>query len=93
MTKEKIHQLEKGVSKIIEKRVRSMIHFSQKELKTDILNYAELIKKKEPGEWPKFEKNWDKVFPTIETKIVVKSSIKRSSWVKDPIPNKEKNKK
>lgn len=93
MTKEKIHQLESEVSKVIKRRVASIINFAQEELNVDILNYDEFLKKKKPGEWTKFEKNWDKIFPTIETKIVVNSSIKRSSWINDPIPNDKKKKK
>lgn len=93
MTKERTRQLEREINKEIKKGVLKVINLAQKELKTDILNYDEFLKKKKPREWPKFEKNWDKIFPTIETKIVVNSSIKRSSWVKDPIPDQKKNNK
>jgi len=86
LKKPKIREMEKEISKVIEKRVRSVINISQKKLKTDILHFDDYLRMKKPRQWPKFEKKWDKIFPTIETKIEVNTTIKRSAWVKDPIP-------
>lgn len=92
LTKRQVKLLEKEINQIIKKRLHSIITLAQKDLKTDILYFDELIKEKKNSQWPKLEKNWEKIFPNVKTEIVVNSHIQHFSWVKDPIPKKQKNK-
>lgn len=78
-------ELGKLNSASIENIVRSALNKTQKELKADVFGFGELIHRTDPKYWKTIEDDWDNIFPDLDVKIDVKSSIKRPGIINKPI--------
>lgn len=69
--------LQKDLEEDIEHRLTQTLEKVQKELKIDILGFAEEFHRKYPKEWKKAKKEWDEIFPTVEVTYDIKAYIRR----------------
>lgn len=69
----------------IKSRIQSALHAAQKELNADIFQFGSLVYKTYPKYWKKIEDDWGNIFPDIEVKIDVNSTLKRPGIINKPI--------
>lgn len=86
MENEKImDELSKIQNEAIEKEVKQALFAAQKELKADIFDFGEIVHKTYPKEWNKMQENWQHIFPLIEVKIMINSSLEGTGTISKPI--------
>lgn len=90
-----IKLLEKKLQKDLEHRMTITLDKVQKELKADILGFAEAFHRKYPKEWQKVKDEWDDVFPKVEVSYDIKIYVRRPGMNTTPqgLPEKEVKKK
>ncbi|ERI91363.1 germination protein, Ger(x)C family [Clostridiales bacterium oral taxon 876 str. F0540] len=81
---ELMDELSKIQNKAIEHEINLVLQKAQKELKSDIFDFAGAIHRDYPKVWKSIENNWDETFPNIKIKINVNSSIKRPGVISKP---------
>ncbi|MFP3121911.1 Ger(x)C family spore germination protein [Ectobacillus funiculus] len=75
---ENVRLLKNLVRKSIEKRLTVTINQVQKEMKTDILNFAAAFERKYPNEWNKVKGEWNELFPEVEVRFDIETHILRT---------------
>ncbi|NMM65794.1 Ger(x)C family spore germination protein [Clostridium sp. P21] len=86
MEDEKImDEFSKFQNETIQKEVKEALFVAQKELKADIFDFGEIVHKTYPNEWDKIGENWQNIFPLIEVKIMVDSSLERPGTISKPV--------
>jgi spore germination protein KC len=76
-------------NKKMKKIVTSTIEKAQKEFKSDIFGFGTVVHNKHPKKWKELRKNWDDVFTQVKINVSVKSEIRRSGQLKQPLLVKE----
>ncbi|MDA8222278.1 MAG: Ger(x)C family spore germination protein [Desulfitobacterium hafniense] len=82
---EKLMELKKSQSEVIEKEIKSIVDKAQEEYSTDILGFGTELSRKFPQEWQEIKENWAEEFPKAEVDIVVNSKISDIGLVKKPL--------
>ncbi|SMB99813.1 spore germination protein KC [Thermanaeromonas toyohensis ToBE] len=81
---EKIEELEKALYHELDKRVQAALKKAQRELKTDIFGFGEVLHRENPRFWRKVEDNWNEVFTGVEVKLEAQVSIRRIGMSYNP---------
>lgn len=55
------------------------------ELGTDVFGFGEALRRSNPREWPRYEKRWDELFPTLELALDVRATIRRIGMTGNPV--------
>lgn len=74
---ENIYELEKKVEDRIKEVMEQSIKKAQKEFKSDIFGFGEVIHRSNPKEWKELKNNWDKEFENLSVNINVIAKIRR----------------
>jgi spore germination protein KC len=74
---ESIKELEKKYKKEIKKRMEASIKTVQKEYKSDIFGFGDVIHRAEPKAWKGLEPNWDQEFSNLNVTFHVTAKIRR----------------
>lgn len=82
LTEEKIQQAELILNKTIEKDVKNVIKKMQTELKLDILDFGEQLRRHEYTYWKENEKEWDTIFQNVKVDVHAEAFIRRIGHVK-----------
>ena len=77
--------LEKDAEAKIKKDIEDLIEKAQKKYKSDFLGFGENIKRSMPSVWKSIEKEWNGIFPDIETRVEVDIRIRGSATTSKPI--------
>lgn len=77
--------LEKDAEARIKKDIEDLIEKAQKDYKSDFLGFGENIKRSMPSVWKSIEKEWNGIFPDIETRVEVDIKIRGSATTRKPI--------
>lgn len=70
--------LERAVDKKIKARLTKTIDQVQKEMKTDILGFADAFEQKYPHKWAEMKDDWEEIFPEVEVTFDIESQILRT---------------
>lgn len=70
-------QIESAAAREIEAQIFSCINKSQ-ELRSDVLGWGRLVYAYQPDLWEPIASDWVNIFPTVKTKIHVKTILKRT---------------
>lgn len=73
VSKEDSEKVKKKAEEYIQNNCLNLIEKLQKEYDTDIIGTGYIFRKKEPKEWDKVSKDWDKAF--VDTKIKVEVNV------------------
>jgi len=80
--------------KLLEDRVKERcvktINIAQKDFKSDIFGFGEVVHRDLPKTWAKIKSNWDKEFQTIPANISVSAKVTQLGQVTKPFFIKEK---
>ncbi|GEC91515.1 hypothetical protein BBR01nite_38460 [Brevibacillus brevis] len=68
-------ELEKLKKEKIEAEVKAALEKTQKDLQADVFGFGEVIHRAYPKEWKNLKEYWDRVFPTLEVHVDVKTKI------------------
>ncbi|MFD3156136.1 Ger(x)C family spore germination protein [Haloimpatiens sp. FM7330] len=71
-------KIKEDAEKMITCNIDKLIKKVQKQYKSDIFGFGEIIKQEQPNEWKKIHTQWDKIFPNLDTDITVNVNIKGS---------------
>jgi spore germination protein KC len=84
LTKAKtIYELETKVEQVIKGDIEAVVKKAQKEYKSDILGFGEVIHRSDPKAWKKLENNWDKEFFDLPINVEVDVKIRRLGTVNE----------
>ncbi|WP_088835162.1 Ger(x)C family spore germination protein [Paenibacillus tyrfis] len=86
-----LRKLEGPFNKEIQKEVESVIEYLQTEARADAIGFGHAFHCWYPSIWKREKANWNERFPSVETKVVVNSKIRRaglSSLIKLTDPKK-----
>ncbi|AZV41972.1 Ger(x)C family spore germination protein [Peribacillus asahii] len=72
-----INSLEKQLVKQLEGRLKRAVKKVQKEQKADILGFGEAFERKYPKEWREAKDKWDDIYPQVEVKYDIETTILR----------------
>ncbi|MFG6113732.1 Ger(x)C family spore germination protein [Halobacillus sp. MO56] len=78
-----IHQVEKQFEQRMKTMVTGTVEVLQQELKSDVLGFGELIHRTDKTYWKSVSKDWENIFPEVETEVEVKVNIKRTGTIVD----------
>jgi len=79
-----IASLEEKQTAEIKKEISGAVKKAQ-ELKADIFGFGDEFRRKYPEQWKKLEQHWAKLFPGIKIELEIKSRIKASGALIEPI--------
>lgn len=79
-----LHLLDEALREDIKTRVKLSLKQVQKEMKVDVLGFAEQFARKYPNEFKREQHRWKEVFPTIEADIHVDANIIRTGLSTSP---------
>jgi len=69
----------------IANEIKLAINAAQKKFDADIFDFGEMIHRDYPKEWTHIEEQWNDIFPHLNIKIKVISSLKRPGYISKPI--------
>lgn len=81
---------EKQLNEHIQSMIENVVTITQEEFQTDIIGIGEAVHRNEPKYWAKHEKEWLKIFPQTEVKVVVNAKIRNIGSINQPLEVKEK---
>ncbi|MCT8976562.1 Ger(x)C family spore germination protein [Clostridium sp. CX1] len=87
---ENIRKLEAETEKNMEKNMKEVIERAQKEFQSDIFGFGEAIRRSNPKEWKKVERNWNNKFKDLSVDINTTVTIKQIGTTTKPIPGEIK---
>ncbi|MBL4936453.1 Ger(x)C family spore germination protein [Clostridium sp. YIM B02515] len=71
-----LDRIGKEQSKAIKSEIELALNKSKDDLGLDIFGFGEAVHRSYPKEWKKVQKNWDSLYPNIEIKVNVNSTIR-----------------
>lgn len=71
--------VEKYAEKTIEEGIQELVTHVQKDYKSDIFGFGDVLKRKDNKAWKKVEENWEDIFPSISVATDVDVYIERSA--------------
>jgi spore germination protein KC len=72
LLKKEVHkEIEKMASKQLKANIEDTIRATQKEHKSDILGFGEMLYRNHYKDWKKVEDNWINIYPDVESKVKV----------------------
>jgi len=74
---ESIYEIEKILANEIKSKMEEAVKRAQKDFKSDIFGFGEVIHRKNPKAWKELKKNWNKEFEDLEVNIKVTTRIRR----------------
>lgn len=86
--KESLEECERLLKQQIMQEVESMMKISQKEYKSDILGFGEMIHRYHSGYWKGAEQNWREIYSRAPLKLDVEVKIRRSGLITRPAESK-----
>jgi spore germination protein KC len=87
--------LQKEMGKAIEKRINQALEQVQKEMKSDVFDFASAFERKYPAKWDEEKDRWDEIFPQVEVGFDLKTYVRRPglSTVPGGLPPKQESEK
>lgn len=82
--KSKMEKLEKSLETELKGEIDNVIHKSQKEFKSDVLELGKVFNNKYPSEWKKLKPRWEQEFQTAAIKTSVKVKIEDTALLYQP---------
>ncbi len=79
---DKLDEFAKLFEKAVIENSRYTLNKLQKEYKSDIIGFGDMIHKKEPKLWKKYKQDWDSYFEELEVEIDCKIKINRPGIVR-----------
>lgn len=89
ISKENREKLKKQVEEYIDKNANELIQKLQKEYKSDIVGFGDLIRKDVPKEWRKIGNGWKDKYQDTDIKVYANVNIKYSGLTKQNIKVRE----
>ncbi len=82
---EMVKLIEKKAAINVENRIKEIIKLAQKEFKSDIFGFSNIMHKKHLSYWKGVEDDWTKLFCQTEFEVNAKWQIKNSALIKEPV--------
>jgi len=84
-TPEMLAILEANCESAIKEKVNKTINIAQKELRSDILGFGEVVRRNQLKTWRVVQKDWEDIFPTIPVEVNVEFQILRTGLISEPV--------
>lgn len=75
----KLDEITRAAEKELEEKISGVIHKIQTEFQSDILNFGNLIYKRNYALWTELEDTWDEKFPTLKVEVRVDINVSNSA--------------
>jgi spore germination protein KC len=82
LNQQEIEKIEEKAQKMLEHDITGVIKKIQTDYNSDILEFGNMIYKKDPKLWEQLSPNWDKLFPTIQVEVKSEVNIVNTSFLK-----------
>ncbi|MTI49621.1 MAG: Ger(x)C family spore germination protein [Firmicutes bacterium] len=76
---------EKDFSKKIENQLRATVKRAQKDFKTDIFCFSEILIKKHPNAWKSMESDWENIYENLKITYKVETTIHRMGMLNESL--------
>ncbi|MEQ8200209.1 MAG: Ger(x)C family spore germination protein [Syntrophomonadaceae bacterium] len=83
---EGVQVLEEAQRQAVVESIQSALTAAQEKYQADIFGFGEAVHREYPQRWSMIKQQWPDLFPEVETRICVKSSIRHTNLMSDP-PN------
>ncbi len=80
-----IDSLNRRLAEAIRNDVQAALAKAQKEYKSDVFGFGNLIYRTLPREWARLEPRWAEIFPRLEVEVLVEADVRRSGLIKDSL--------
>lgn len=80
-----LKELDQRQNEAIKSEINNALYAAQQNLKADIFEFGQVIRRDYPSEWKSMEKNWSETFPDLEIEIIVDSHILRPGMISKPL--------
>jgi spore germination protein KC len=80
---ETIKKIEEQAKKQLQSLMEESISFAQKEVKSDIFGFGEVIHRQHPKTWRKLKDHWDETFQEVEVNYKINYEIRRLGTISD----------
>lgn len=77
--------LERRLAQAVRNDVETALKKAQKELKSDVFGFGNLIYRTRYQDWIKLEDNWEQIYPGVKVEVIVEACVCRSRLTKDPV--------
>jgi len=77
MNPDLLREMEQAVQESISNRIEDALDKVQKEMKADIMGFAEEFHRIYPKQWEKVRERWDEVLPTVQVVSDIHVNIRR----------------
>nr|WP_276576429.1 Ger(x)C family spore germination protein [Caldicoprobacter algeriensis] len=84
-----MHTLQMTLSEEVKKEIAMALRKAQKEYSSDIFGFGKIVHKYHPQYWKQTMDQWNDIFSSLPTEIVIKSRIRRSGLIKSPMTKDE----
>lgn len=84
ITPERIKELNRKQSDVIEEEIRSCLKITQKEYKVDLFGFGEAIHRTYPKDWELIKDKWEEIYPAIPVELVINTNINRYGMFTEP---------
>ncbi len=85
MNTDVLERVEEELNKSIEQQVKQTMKAVLRNCKTDLFDFHDLLRRKQPAEWRKLQNQWQEVLPTITIQVSADCTIRRSGMSNAPI--------
>ena len=80
-----IRHIEELQNRAVADEIRAALAKVQGELGTDVFGFGNTLFHKDPAYWRQVKANWNDIFPGLEVEVHVKSRIRRTGLVANPV--------
>lgn len=84
-TDEALAKLEEDINQYLEKQLKELITKLQRETRSDVIGFGQIIKEDKPELWKKIKDDWEKGYTEIPVSVQVRSSIRGSALNSTPL--------
>lgn len=78
-----IKEMEQAYANTIKKEVEHAVSKIQKELKSNVLNFAEVINREDKKYWKEHHQEWETLYPSLDVIVRVKTHIPENGLIKN----------
>lgn len=82
---ELVDSMNRHLAQEVHSDIQAALEKGQKELKTDIFGFGNLIYRTRPRDWDRLGPRWEEIYPDIRVEIQVDSHVRRTGLIKDPL--------
>lgn len=79
-----LKELEEAQSQAVAAEIQSVLDQAQKQYQLDVFGFGEAVHRSHPKEWQQIKDNWSDIFPGVQVKLEIDSTIHHTNLTSSP---------